>query len=153
MALFVTLGGSGPPTDSAASMIKISLEQLTTRADTIVVGTVTNQVSTWNSQRTAIHTNVTVGVETVVKGPARQEVSFQIAGGTVGGTTMRTSNDPVFQNGERVIVFLNTAATPASIVGLHQGKYSIKNETVIRDGQTFTIDDFLNVLRGYLIRR
>jgi hypothetical protein len=134
-------------------MIKLSLDQLTNRADTIVLGTVWTQTSAWNPQRTAIYTNVTLNVETVVKGLPVREVTFQIAGGIVGDTTMRTSNDPVFHDGERVVVFLTTASVPASLVGLYQGKYTVKNGTVTRDGRTVAIDDFLDAIRTYLTRK
>ena len=152
VTLIVAIGG-GLLSDSIASMVKLSLEQLTKRADTIVLGTVSSQTSAWNVQHTAIYTSVTVQVETVVKGSPGRDVTFQIAGGSVDDITMRTSNDPVFQNGERVVVFFNTASAPATVVGLHQGKYSVKSGTVTRDGRTLAIDDFLSAIRVYLSQK
>lgn len=131
-----------------AAMIKLHLEQLATEADTIVLGTVTHQVSAWNAQHTAIYTDVTVEVEEVIKGTPGAEVTFRVAGGVVGDIGMRTSNDPVFQDGERVILFLNTREVPARIVGLHQGKYTVVDGTVTRDGQTVAVGDFLEAVRA-----
>ena len=48
---------------SYAAMRKLPLEDLARKADTIVLGTVTQQVSTWNAQYTAIYTDVTLEVE------------------------------------------------------------------------------------------
>ena len=129
-------------------MIKLSLEQLTMEANTIVLGTVTSQTSAWNAEHTAIYTDVTVEVEEVIKGLSVTEVTFRIAGGIVGEIGMRTSNDPEFQDGERVIVFLNTDGVPARVVGLHQGKYTVRDGTVRRDGQTIAVADFINAIRA-----
>jgi len=136
------------PRSGTPIMIKLSLEQLVREADTIVLGTVTRQTSAWNAQQTAIYTDVTLTVEEAVKGLPGAEVTFRIAGGVVGEIGMRTSNDPVFQNGEQVIVFLNTARVPAGVVGLHQGKYTVRNGTVTRDGQRMTVADFLDAIRA-----
>ena len=94
-------------------MIKRSLEQLSQETDLILLGTVISQVSAWNDQHTAIHTDVTVAVEEAMKGSPGTEVTFRVAGGIVGDIGMRTSHSPVFQDGEQVIVFLNTAVVPA----------------------------------------
>ena len=92
-------------------------------------------MSEWNDQHTAIHTDVTVAVEEAIKGSPEGEVTFRVAGGIVGDTGMRTSTDPAFQEGEQVIVFLNTAVVPARVAGHFQGKNTVQNGTVIRDGQ------------------
>ncbi|MBI4588259.1 MAG: hypothetical protein HY725_05435 [Candidatus Rokubacteria bacterium] len=128
-------------------MVKLSLQQLTAEADTIVRGTVTGQASAWNAQRSAIYTDVTVAVEEVIKGSPGATVTFRIAGGAVGDIGMRTSNDPVFRDGEQVIVFLATTGTTANVVGLHQGKYTVKNGTVTRDGRTLAVTDFIKAIR------
>ncbi len=140
VGMFPGLGG--------AAMVKLRLEQLAAEADTIVLGTVTSQVSAWNAQHTAIYTDVTVAVEEVVKGTPGAEVTFRVAGGIVGDIGMRTSNDPVFQEGERVILFLNTREVPARVVGLHQGKYPVRDGAVKWDGQVVAVGDFLDAIRA-----
>jgi hypothetical protein len=136
------------PSVGAPAMIKRSLEQLSQEADLIVLGTVTEQVSDWNDQRTAIHTDVTVAVEEAIKGSPGEEVTFRVAGGIVGDTGMRTSTDPVFQEGEQVIVFLNTEVVPARVAGHLQGKYPVQNGTVIRDGQREPVARFTDAIRA-----
>ena len=133
---------------AAAAMIKLSLEQLITRADMIVQGIVVYQESAWNEQHTAIYTDVTVGVEEAIKGLPGLEVTFQVAGGVVGDIGMRTSNDPGFHDGEQVLVFLDTKGAVASVVGLRQGKYTVTGGTITRNGQTMAVDDFVSAIRA-----
>ena len=145
------------PNLGEAAMIKLSLEKLATQADTIVLGTITSQTSDWNIQRTAIYTDITLAVEEFIKGLSGgspgavrrpEEITFRVAGGVVGEIGMSTSNDPVFQNGERVVIFLNTEGTPARVVGLHQGKYTVRNKTVTRDRQTMAVADFIDAIHA-----
>jgi len=128
---------------ASAAMIKMSMEQLTTEADTIVKGAVINQESAWNDKHTEIYTDVTVEVEEVIKGSPGGEVIFRCAGGIVGDIGMRTSIDPVFQDGERVIIFLSTEDTPSKVVGLSQGKYTVSNDEVTSDGQSLLVSEFI----------
>ena len=130
-----------------AAMMQISLEDLARKADTIVLGTVTRQESAWDTHHTAIYTDITVAVERVIIGAPGAEVTFRIAGGIVGGMGMSTSNDPVFQDGERVIVFLDTAAMPSSVVGMQQGKFTVRDNTVASAGQSVALADFLAAIR------
>jgi hypothetical protein len=149
LALVALLVGIGLlPSVGIPAMIKRSLEQLSQEADLILLGTVTQQVSAWNDQRTAIHTDITVAVEEAVKGSPGEEVTFRIAGGVVGDVGMRTSTAPVFQEGEEVIVFLNTKVVPARVVSQLQGKYTVRNGTVIRDGQGEPVASFISALRA-----
>ncbi len=133
---------------AAAAMIKLSLEQLTAEADAIVQGIVVYQESAWNAQHTAIYTDVTLAVEGAVKGLPGLEVTFRVAGGIVGGIGMRTSTDPVFHDGEQVLVFLDTKGAVASVVGLRQGKYTVTGGTITRNGQTMAVDDFVSAIRA-----
>ena len=129
-------------------MVKLGVGQLTAGADTIVLGTVTGQTSAWNAGRTAIYTDVTVAVETAVKGAPGAEVTLRIAGGEVEGIGMRTSTDPVFQTGERVVVFIDTAgAATAQLVGMRQGKFTVRNNQVSVEGRATQVADFLNQIR------
>ena len=53
-----------------AAMLKLSMEDLARKADTIVLGTVIQQESAWDAQHTAIYTTVTLAVERVLVGTA-----------------------------------------------------------------------------------
>jgi hypothetical protein len=148
LKLLVLVGVSLLPGIGRAAMIKLSLEQLIAQADIIVQGIVVYQESAWNDQHTAIYTDVTLAVEGAVKGLPGLEVTFRVAGGIVGDIGMRTSNDPVFQVGEQVLVFLDTKGAMASVVGLRQGKYTVTGGTITRNGQTMAVDDFVSAIRA-----
>jgi hypothetical protein len=126
----------------------LSLEELARKADTIVLGTVMQQESAWDAEHTAIYTKVTLAVERVLVGSPMQTVTLQVAGGAVGGVGMRTSNDAVFREGERVIVCLDTSAVPGSLVGLQQGKFLVQDDTVSRADETWRLDVFSAAVRA-----
>jgi hypothetical protein len=137
------------PDLAGTEMIKMSMEELTAEADTIVMGKVIKHESAWNDEHTAIFTDVTVEVAEVMKGSPGAEVTFRIAGGIVGQIGMRTSNDPVFKDGEHVVIFLSTKAAPSSVVGFFQGKYSVVNGNVTTsDGQTISVSEFTGYIRA-----
>lgn len=129
------------------AMLALDLGALVRQADTIVLGTVTHQESAWDAHHTAIHTDVTVAVERALVGSPGDEVTFRIAGGIVGGMGMRTSNDPVFRDGDRVIVCLNTTSVPASVVGMQQGTFPVRDDIVISAGETVSLEDFMTAIR------
>ena len=129
-------------------MLPMSVEDLARKADTIVLGTVTQQQSAWDAQYTAISTAITLTVEQVLAGTPGDTVTFQVAGGIVGGMGMRTSNDPVFQDGERVIVFLDTRAVPSSVVGMQQGKFTVKDDQVTRGEETMNLEEFIALVHS-----
>jgi hypothetical protein len=60
---------------------------------------------------------------------------------------MRTSNDAVFQEGERVIVCLDTSTVPHTVVGLQQGKFMITDNMVTGAEKTWSLDDFIAAVR------
>jgi hypothetical protein len=133
-----------------ATMLKMSVEDLTRQADTIVVGTVTQQQSAWDARHTAIHTDVTVAVERVLAGKPGDTVTLRVAGGVVGRMGMHTSNDAAFQNGERVLVFLDTTTVPSSVVGMQQGKFTVKADLVTQADQTVRLEEFIATVRSVI---
>jgi hypothetical protein len=130
-----------------AAMHTFPLEEIVRKADTIVLGTVISQESAWNVDYTAIYTTVTLAVERVLTGTPEEVVTLQVTGGDVGGMGMRTSNDAVFREGERVIVCLDTSAVPYTVVGLQQGKFTVQANMVTRADQSWSLDDFIAAVR------
>jgi hypothetical protein len=124
-------------------MPTLDLQALARQADTIVLGTVTHQESAWDAHYTAMHTDITVAVERAIAGAPGDEVRLRVAGGMIGNVGMRTSNDPVFRDGERVIVFLDTATVPARVVGMQQGKFTVQDNTVMGGGEPVPLEEFL----------
>ena len=129
------------------AMLTLNLETIVRQADTIVLGTVTHQESAWDAHHTAIYTDVTVAVERAILGSPGDEVTLRIAGGIVGSMGMRTSNDPVLRDGERVIVCLDTTSVPARLIGMQQGVFSVRDNTVTSAGETLSLEDFIAAIR------
>ena len=131
-----------------AAMRKLPMKDLARKAGTIVLGTVIRQESAWDVDHTAIYTDVTLAVERVLAGTPAVVVTLRVAGGVVGNMGMRTSNDAVFREGEQVIVFLDTTASPHSVVGLQQGKFAVQDNMVTGAGETCSLDEFLAAVRA-----
>lgn len=146
------LGGLGaaltalsPP--SQAAMRTLTVAELVQQADTIVLGTVLEQVSAWNATHTSITTDVTLAVERVLAGAPGARVTLQVEGGIVGGMGMRTSNDATFTPAERVLVFLDTHQVPSRLVGLKQGKFAVQDSQANGLGETWELDTLLARIR------
>lgn len=129
-------------------MRPMDITELARQADTIVLGTVTHQESAWDAQHTSIHTDVTVAVERAIVGTPGSEVTFRVRGGVIDGMGMRTSNDPVFRDGERVLLFLDTTSEPARVVGLEQGKVTVQDNTVLNAGELLPLDDVIAAIHA-----
>lgn len=95
-----------------ALMIKIPPAVLTTGADLVVSGKVTNVISYWNSDHTAIYTDVTVTINHVEKGANIPQVIVRIPGGEVGEVGMAVEDIPSFAIGDLVRVHLVQTAEP-----------------------------------------
>jgi len=134
-----------------AMMVAMSVEQLAGTADTIVVGTVLEQTSAWNADRSAIHTDVVVSVDELVKGNAAGEVVVRVAGGYIESEDigMGVSDTPTFRDGEQVVLFLNAGAEVATVTGQFQGKLTVTDGTVaMLSGEVVSIDDFIGAVRA-----
>lgn len=147
-ALGLFIGISLFPLRGQTEMVKLHLEQLTEEADTIVQGSVTRLESAWNDQRTEIYTTITMLVEEVIKGAPSSEVTFRVAGGTIGNLSMFTSDDPLFEEGEQAIVFLDTKGDVARIVGLHQGKYGVREGRVVKNEKLLPTAIFIETIHA-----
>jgi hypothetical protein len=136
------------PGVGATAMYQLGLPQLSQGAETIVLGTVTDQISAWNDLHTAIYTDVRVEVEEAIKGAVGPEVTFRITGGEVGEIGMRTSTAPTFRKGERVVVFLHTSGSTIQLFGQQQGKFTVSDGTVTQAGQVMPVPDFSAAIRA-----
>jgi hypothetical protein len=129
-------------------MRRLPVEEIVRKANTIVLGTVIEQESAWDTQHTAIYTMVTLAVERTLVGAPAEVVRLQVAGGSVADVGMRTSNDAVFKDGERVIVCLDTTVSPSSVVGLQQGKFTVEGDIVSRAEEVWSLDEFITTVRA-----
>ena len=106
----------------------LSIAELTTRSDVIVLGTVSFITSDWNLNRTAIETRIDLKVEEIFKGTVDQaKISFYQLGGVVGDTASSLGEAATFVEGERVAIFLfKNNRERLQVVGFFQGKFSVE---------------------------
>jgi hypothetical protein len=125
-----------PVADGSSDMVeKLTIEDLTARADCILVGTVVDAQSSWDTQRTTIHTVVTIAVELVLKGCSdQQQIPVTVPGGTVDGISMGASASPSFHSRERAVLFLQREGDLWTILGSFQGKLPIEEDIVCGPG-------------------
>lgn len=123
----------------AAVVPWMSLEQITSGSDVIVVGSVEDLEAVWSADGRIIITRVKVSVERAIKGGPRRSLVLETPGGRVGDQFMVASGAPVFARGERVVLFLEAgrvraggrsdeAAPPFSVVGWNQGRMRIRRD-------------------------
>lgn len=114
-----------------------SLEKMVAASDRIVVGNVINTESKWDESRTTIWTYVTVRCQQFLKGPDLQnEITIRVMGGKIGQLGLDVSHTPTFQNGERVLVFLQENEKGVfDVVNWREGKYTIKDDKLEKMGR------------------
>lgn len=112
---------------SATTMLPMSIEELTDRSSLIIKGTVASIDAYKNEETGVINSKVSIIPEEVLKGqlPSNAQVVVIVWGGTVGDLTMYVPGAPEFNEGERVLLFLNDFNGEKHVVGLAQGKFSI----------------------------
>jgi hypothetical protein len=117
-----------PATRAAAStVVAMSLEQMSERAESIFLGRVTGTRADWNGERTRIYTYVTLEVDRYLKGGSESRVAtVRLLGGRVGPYLAMVPGAPRFDTGEEVLLFCaGGGARIPSVVGMSLGKFTI----------------------------
>jgi hypothetical protein len=126
----------------ASRVTRMDTEALVRSSDVIVRGEV-ESVGVAPDDRGAIQTWVTLRVEESLKGvEGRTRIALRLPGGVWRDRVSRVFGVPVFERGERVVVFaVPTRRGPLTVTGLFQGKFRIEpaeygKETVVQDAGT-----------------
>ncbi len=142
---------------ASALMVRKSIEELTSEADSILIGKVEKIESRWNEEKTLIYTYVTISVSQYTKtlsGMAEvKEVIVRVRGGEVGDIGLKVSDTPQFREGEEVFLFLRMEKLPLfSVAGLFQGKYTIEEGRVKNRilGLDVPLGSFISQIKGSL---
>ena len=142
---------------TSALMVRKSIEELTSEADSILIGKVKKIESQWNEEKTLIYTYVTISVKQRTKTLSGvgevQEIIVKVPGGEVGGIGLKVSDTPQFREGEEVFLFLRSEEVPVFLVaGLFQGKYTIEEGRVKNRilGLEVPLDSFISQIKGIL---
>ena len=115
-----------------AQQIKVDIKDLSKDADLIITGKVSQQISSWNEDKTRIYTIATVQVEVYIKGNVTgNSVSVKYLGGEVGDVGETYSHIPTFVNNEEVLIFLkkNENKSDYSVLYGEEGKISLVNDS------------------------
>jgi hypothetical protein len=139
--LLSVAGGILPESARASVVLALSLEDLTRKADVIVLGVPIEQQARAQGHGKLIVTDVSVRVDDVLKGAAKsgQNVVATLLGGTLDGLALQVPGEASLTIGQRVLIFLQR--TPASgelhVVGMSQGVLALAqqgNSTLVMPG-------------------
>jgi len=130
---------------AAATVEKLTLEQLTHRASAIVRGVVIGLQSHWDEGHNMIYTSITISVTDYLKGGAgAEEITIEVPGGEVDEIGLLVSDAPRFAAGQEVILFLREEYF--QVVGWFQGKYTIVDNVVVEKG--VPVDQFIGQIKA-----
>ncbi len=131
-------------------MEKMSLEDLTREADVILIGNIVDVDSKWGLERDKIYTYSTVSVERYIKGGTGEEKLTIISeGGRIGTLFIWVEDTPTFLKDETVLVFLKKSGKEYRVVGLSQGKYTLKNGVLTgQEGEVIQLKEFLRQIEA-----
>ena len=142
---------------ASALMVRKSIEELTSEADSILIGKVKRIESQWNKEKTLIYTYVTISVKQHTKTLSGvgevQEIIVKVPGGEVGDMGLQVSETPQFREGEEVFLFLRMEKLPLfSVAGLFQGKYTIEENRVKNRilGLDVPLGSFISQIKGIM---
>ncbi len=141
---------ANPPIVSQSSggiVEKLTIDDLALRADSILVGEVTD-ITCSEENAGNIFTIVTFSVEQRIKGETEGQASIRVPGGEVDGRTLEVENAPSFQLGERAVVFLNKCEDVFTVVGGFQGQFAIDKNNMV--GGSVSLTEFTNQIRNIL---
>jgi len=127
---------------SATSLLPLTLEQLSTRADLIFHGRVIEDTTARDERSGQIATFTTFEVIELIKGNAADRHTIKQIGGRLKetGTTLRIQGVPRYSVGESYVIFLPEQSSLgfSSPLGLYQGSFTVSTvdgEAVISNGR------------------
>jgi hypothetical protein len=123
---------SSPPLISHGMLKKLTLDEIEDKANQAILGKVTHIVYQKDNNGN-INTLVTFSIEQTFKGDAMQEMEVSVPGGKVDGQTLMIEDAPIFQLGERSVVFLENSNGIMRVVGGIQGEFLITEGNMVGD--------------------
>jgi hypothetical protein len=108
----------------AATLEKLSLDDMIAKSTTIVRGTVTGVRTTFTGRD--IYTLYRISVDERFKGEAQKTVEITVHGGTHGAYHQTTPGSPVLNQGDQFVFFLWTSNSGVTwITGMTQGLFQL----------------------------
>ncbi len=124
IALLVTLA----PRLRATSIVPMSVEELTAKAEVVIEGRALEQWSQWDSSEHLIYTYTRFAVTARLKGAAADTIVVRQMGGSAGGYTQIVSGVRHWQAGDQAVLFLRPSVAnngTLAVVGLMQGNFRV----------------------------
>jgi hypothetical protein len=117
-------------TVAARSVIPPTFSELVSNATEIFIGHVVSRESRWvdTPAGPVIFTDVTFGVEEILKGNQQQQTTLRFRGGTVGDVTLAVADMPKFAPGDRDLLFVESRNAVSPLVGFMHGRFRIQRE-------------------------
>lgn len=138
-------------TVASAMVVPLRLSDMVAQSDLILRGRVVGLESSWTPDRSTIQTDVTLQVldPVVSTTDVQEQVTFRIEGGRIGEQEVRTSVDPVFEEGDEGVFFLqfDTDEPRPTLVGRSQGYLAIENGMVSVEGETKPVAELIALIR------
>jgi hypothetical protein len=130
-AILLVVGLLCSPALYATSIVPMSVEELTARAQFVVEGRALEQWSQWDNNEHLIYTYTRFAVMQKLKGAAADSIVVRQMGGSAGGYTQIVSGVRHFQTGDEAVLFLRPSVAAdgsLAVVGLMQGNFRILHE-------------------------
>jgi hypothetical protein len=128
----------------------VPIEERVRGAERVVVATVAGTSARMERNRFGdelIVTYAQLAIEEALKGGAEPAV-LAVEGGTLDGLTLRVSDLPVIENGERAVFFLTRGAAGAMVPHLRgQGILKLDSNDTVR-GSSLTVGEIRRLARG-----
>lgn len=112
-----------------AWMLRVPPAELVERSDAIVHGFVVEKETLWSGNLENMETVVSIYTKNAIKGEVGELLEIRVPGGEIDGQFMFITDQPDFQVGQEVVVFLDS--TLSRLIGQIQGKATIKNGLVL----------------------
>lgn len=104
-----------------------SLDALYREADLVVRGAVIDSTSFWNDEHDRIYTEYEIAPSHLFKGQSSTPIRVRLMGGIVGDKELIISGNPTITKGEDVLLFLRSVPNFYVVVGMSQGKWSVRD--------------------------
>lgn len=119
-------GAAWVATAGATTVPSLSFNELTDRSELVVAGRIDRSWTAWDAEHKYIWTHYELGVSSALKGSPGATVVISEPGGVVGTQGMNIAGTPVYQTGERVVLFLERMPNGyLRTTGWTQGKFNV----------------------------
>ncbi|MFH2009254.1 MAG: hypothetical protein ABI333_21875 [bacterium] len=113
---------------AATVVLQMEIEDMIPLTPVVLIGEVNRVEASYNAEKTKIHTRVWITPSEILKGSKDLgTVVVKTIGGQVGDTVAHLPGAPRFEQGERVLVFLEPREDGEGYltIGFYQGKFKI----------------------------